>query len=113
MKQNTSCATWERHCMKRLMTFASAWEPAQIRASRLQRRSERSRQDKGAHPKSKRRDRPPFGMHTGQPRTVGDMINEIGGDVPYFEDLSRSDKPRIDVHKQDKRVAHRLSALSR
>src|SRR5436309_1678926 len=41
----------------------------------------------------------PFGMHTGQPRTVGDMINEIGDDVQYFEDLSRSDKSRIGVNK--------------
>ncbi|HEY3094905.1 MAG TPA: hypothetical protein VGJ42_04005, partial [Nitrososphaera sp.] len=45
----------------------------------------------------------PFGMHTGQPRTVGDMINEIGGEVPYFEDLSRSYKSRIDVHEDKMR----------
>ena len=56
----------------------------------------------------------PFGMHGGQPRTIEDMINEIGGYVSYFEDLGRSDKSRIDPHKDKiKSVADRLSALVR
>jgi DNA-binding PadR family transcriptional regulator len=55
----------------------------------------------------------PLGMQTGQPRTVEDMINEIGGYVSYFEDLSRSDKSRIDPHKDKiKMLVDRLSTLN-
>lgn len=56
----------------------------------------------------------PFGFHGGQPRTVEDMLKEIGGYVSYFEDLAKSDRSRIDPYK-DKivDVVNRLSALAK
>ena len=56
----------------------------------------------------------PFGMHGGQPRTVEDMLKEIGGYVSYFEDLSKSDKTRVEPYKDRiKNIAERLAALSK
>lgn len=56
----------------------------------------------------------PFGMHGAQPRTVEDMLKEIGGYVSYFEDLSKSDKARVEPYKDRiKSIAERLAALSK
>lgn len=54
----------------------------------------------------------PYGFHAGQPRTVEDMLKEISGYVSYFEDLVKSDKSRIEPHKEKiKEISGRLSAL--
>lgn len=57
----------------------------------------------------------PYGPHAGQqPRTVEDMLKEIGGYVSYFEDLAKSDKSRIDPHRERiKEIAERLAALGK
>ena len=56
----------------------------------------------------------PFGMHPGQPRTVEDMLKEIGGYVSYFEDLNKSDKVRIEPYKDKIRnIAERLATLGK
>lgn len=56
----------------------------------------------------------PFGFHGGQPRTIEDMLKEIGGYVSYFEDLSKFDKARVEPHKDKiNAVAERLAALGK
>jgi DNA-binding PadR family transcriptional regulator len=56
----------------------------------------------------------PFGMPNRQPQGVEEMLNEITGYVSYFEDLNKSDRTRIEPHKDRlKRIAERLSDLTR
>lgn len=56
----------------------------------------------------------PYGSHGAQPRTVEDMLREIEGYASYFEDLSKSDKARIDAHKERiKDLAERLAAIGK
>ena len=56
----------------------------------------------------------PFGMPNRQPQGVEEMLNEITGYVSYFEDLSKSDRTRIEPHTDRiKRIADRLSDLTR
>lgn len=56
----------------------------------------------------------PFGFHGAQPRTIEDMLKEIGGYVSYFEDLNKSDKARVEPHKDKiKAIAERLAALGK
>jgi DNA-binding PadR family transcriptional regulator len=56
----------------------------------------------------------PYGLHAGQPRTVEDMLKEISGYVSYFEDLTKTDKSRIEPHKDKiKSIAERLAAVSK
>ncbi len=55
----------------------------------------------------------PFGTSPGHPRSVEDMLNEISGYVSYFEDLSKSDKSRIESYRERiKSIEKRLSALT-
>lgn len=56
----------------------------------------------------------PYGSHGAQPRTVEDMLREIEGYASYFEDLSKSDKARIDAHKERiKDLVERLAAIGK
>jgi len=56
----------------------------------------------------------PYGSHYGQPRTVEDMLKEISGYASYFEDLVKSDKARIEQHKEKiKELADRLATVSK
>jgi DNA-binding PadR family transcriptional regulator len=56
----------------------------------------------------------PFGTPTPRPQGVEDMLNEISGFVSYFEDLKRSDKQRLEPHKEKiKSILERLSELTR
>jgi len=56
----------------------------------------------------------PFGIPFGnQPHGVDQMISEINGYVSYFEDLSRSDKAKIQQYQASiKDLSARLSRLS-
>ena len=55
----------------------------------------------------------PYGSHGAQPRTVEDMLREIEGYASYFEDLTKSDKARIEAHRERiKTLADRLAALA-
>lgn len=55
----------------------------------------------------------PYGSHGAQPRTVEDMLREIEGYASYFEDLAKSDKARIEAHRERIRaLADRLAALA-
>lgn len=56
----------------------------------------------------------PYGFHAGQPRTVEDMLKEMSGYVSYFEDLVKSDKSRIEPHKEKiKEIADKLAELNK
>jgi DNA-binding PadR family transcriptional regulator len=55
----------------------------------------------------------PFGMSPRHPRNVEDMLNEISGYVSYFEDLKKSDRPRIETYRERiKSIEKRLSDLT-
>lgn len=56
----------------------------------------------------------PFGMtHGGAPRTVDDMVNELSAYTSYLEDLSKTDKTKLDPYRESiKKIKERLSALS-
>ena len=40
----------------------------------------------------------PFGSHFAGPRSVDDMLNEISGYVSYFEDMSKTDKSKLESY---------------
>ena len=46
--------------------------------------------------KAKNEDEWPFGSHFAGPRSVEDMLNEISGYVSYFEDMSKTDKSKLE-----------------
>jgi DNA-binding PadR family transcriptional regulator len=57
----------------------------------------------------------PFGMthRGGPPRTVEDMVNELSAYTSYLEDLSKTDKAKIDPHREKiKKIGNRLSTVS-
>src|SRR6266581_948962 len=54
----------------------------------------------------------PFGSHFAGPRSVDDMLNEISGYVSYFEDMSKTDKSKLESYSAKIRtLTERLSAL--
>ena len=54
----------------------------------------------------------PTGMPGGPPQTLDGMLREMNGYVSYFEDLSKSDRTKIELHNGDLRsIADRLIAL--
>lgn len=56
----------------------------------------------------------PYGSHGAQPRTVDDMLKEIEGYASYFEDLSKSDRTRIEPYRDRiKNIAERLAAMGK
>jgi DNA-binding PadR family transcriptional regulator len=56
----------------------------------------------------------PYGSHGAQPRTVDDMLKEIEGYASYFEDLSKSDRTRIEPYSDRiKNIAERLAAMGK
>ena len=56
----------------------------------------------------------PFGMPNRQPQGVEEMLNEITNYVSYLEDLNKSDRARIEPHRDRiNRIADRLSDLTR
>src|SRR5213080_375504 len=62
--------------------------------------------------KAKNEDEWPFGSHFAGPRSVEDMLNEISGYVSYFEDMSKTDKSKLESYAQKIRaLTDRLSAL--
>jgi DNA-binding PadR family transcriptional regulator len=57
----------------------------------------------------------PFGMTHGggSPRTVEDMVNELSAYASYLEDLNKTDKAKIDPHREKiKNIGNRLSTVS-
>jgi DNA-binding PadR family transcriptional regulator len=55
----------------------------------------------------------PFGAPNPCPQSVEEMLNEINGLVSYFEDLDKSDKNRLEPHREKiKGIANRMSQLS-
>jgi DNA-binding PadR family transcriptional regulator len=57
----------------------------------------------------------PFSLFGGRrPASVEEMLNEMRGYVSYFEDLSRTDKSKIETFREAIReLAERLSSLSK
>ncbi len=54
----------------------------------------------------------PTGMPGGPPQTLESMLREMTGYVSYFEDLSKSDREKIESHKGElKNIAERLFTL--
>jgi len=54
----------------------------------------------------------PIGMPGGPPQNVEGMLQEMNGYVSYFEDLSKSDRTRMEPHSGELRsIADRLLAL--
>ena len=54
----------------------------------------------------------PAGMPGGPPQTLEGMLREMNGYVSYFEDLSKSDRTKIESHDGEIRgIADRLLAL--
>lgn len=54
-----------------------------------------------------------FGPPARRPQTVEDMVSEVSSYVSYFEELARSDRPKLNVHIAKLReVARRLSRLT-
>jgi len=54
----------------------------------------------------------PFGSHFAGPRSVDDMLSEISGYVSYFEDMSKTNKSKIESYSDKIRtISERLSAL--
>ena len=55
----------------------------------------------------------PFGMGPRRTQSVEDMLNEISGYISYLEDLARTDKSKLGLHKDKiKNLASRLSLLA-
>jgi DNA-binding PadR family transcriptional regulator len=62
--------------------------------------------------KTRNEDEWPFGSHFAGPRSVDDMLNEISGYVSYFEDMSKTDKSKLESYSEKIRtISDRLSAL--
>lgn len=55
----------------------------------------------------------PTGVPGGPPQTLEAMLREMKGYISYFEDLSKSDRTKIDSHTRElKSIADRLLALT-
>jgi DNA-binding PadR family transcriptional regulator len=52
------------------------------------------------------------GFRGGAPQDVEGMLTEISGYISYFEDLSRTDRTKVESHRdQIRRIADRLNAI--
>jgi len=62
--------------------------------------------------KAREDDEWPFGTHFTGPRSVDSMLNEISGYISYFEDLTKTDKTKLESYSEKLRTINdRLSAL--
>ncbi|MDQ1279126.1 MAG: hypothetical protein QG670_386 [Thermoproteota archaeon] len=53
-----------------------------------------------------------FGPWSNRPRSVDDILNEVGAYVSYFEDLAKSEKPKMETYSSRIKVlTDRLSKL--
>ena len=54
-----------------------------------------------------------FGPAFRRPRSIEDVLNEIGGFVSYLEDVDKADKPKLEAQRARLReLAKRLDSLS-
>ncbi len=54
----------------------------------------------------------PFSHHFTGPRSIDAMLNEITGYISYFEDLTKTDRAKLESHKDKIRtIAERLTSL--
>src|SRR5438132_610820 len=54
----------------------------------------------------------PFSNHFTGPRSIDAMLNEITGYISYFEDLTKTDRAKLESHKDKIRtIAERLTVL--
>jgi len=54
----------------------------------------------------------PFSNHFTGPRSIDAMLNEITGYISYFEDLTKTDRAKLESHKDKIRtITERLDAL--
>lgn len=56
----------------------------------------------------------PFGSHFAAPRSIDEMLTEIGGYISYFEDMAKTDKSKLESYSNEmQKLSDRLSAMAK